>query len=683
MTESSRTKSLLRIVLVMAASQTISYASAIPPKYFIAGDYSTKSRFARAASLIDLDQLEIERLLSLDLQNKDSNWQEKAMEVYEKGMHAGVFAQLMLRPAIDRPVALTKPVESVYDGNSITFDRQHHDVYELNVLGGNDSYDTPINGIVRTEDADNFMVGTVKLTVFYPEESKCLAHGSIEDCFAGPEGGIILQGYGAIDYTYNPRTSNKFQYSLKGYSESEGMRMVYCELHRNSKHCSSYEEYHRFFDYYGLLDYGNEWITSAFNKQSTQHNTKLKLAHGSVDFSKFSDRSRNAAITTATVSMNVFTMVNRLLVEFGMDGCAKSATDFSSYGSSSGMDSVIASWDQAFATYTGSAMMIFDDHVYREVEENESPTGSLYYHMVQGLAEDFGVLEESGKTDINGGRQYQSILNRKIMEAFAEGKQMLTEANCYEVRHQYFSILHGMRVPWIQGVLRATYVLSSSSGTPAFREEERGRGAAFLAALLPDLHSCNPTDAKTIYDELSAVTSSGKKPDYNVVRAALEHHYDCLGVTCDDVGGYLSPDTGGYYKDTHPCGGFGSLISHRRESVAFQKPSSKSFVGNQKSGLAGSTFFVAMALFCASLAVLIVAVRDRAHGRPVDIRSTARRLAGGAVSQVDYFLSRDRSHDGYSEASYNDGYDVQLRSISMASQSPLQPSTFDDESIVL
>jgi len=665
-------------------------------RYTIAGVYPLKSEAARTASLIDLDQVQIERLLSRDLQNDDAddNWLEQARGVYQNGMHSGPYARLTLTAPLDRPVRLPlEPVQSVY-ANSINVlsDRSSHAVYELNVVGGtNDSYDTPIKGIVRTSQPERtFQTGTTTvLRVFYPAGSTCKVHDETEtetetntdECFAGPEGGLVLQGYGAVDYTYDPDTDNRFTASLKGYSEEEGLRMYYCEHHQG---CGSYQEYQRFYDYYGILDYGNHWIEAAFASTSTEYSTELKLAHGNQDFSRLDDRSRNAAISTATITMNVFTMINRMMVEFAVDGCKKNANDFSSYGNAASMDSVIASWDTAAAIYAGSALISEEpqDHGVEDAKTTET-TGSLYFRMVRDLADDFGVLEEFGEHG-----HHRSVLNRKVMEEFRLGKIGLAQADCHgQVQQSYTTILHAMRVPWIQGVLRAAFVTSSDDTVAAFdtnrRDDERGRGAAFLAALLPDLHHCSKDAAQRVYDELQT-----GRPDYGAVRDALEQQYECLGVTCDDVGGYLdsnSKRTGGtyntytYYQATRPCGGYGTKISQRRESVTYTnaaavRASSSSFPGSRHTSgvVVVSTFFVALVAFCASLAVLIATVHDRANGRPMNVGRSARRVVAGAWSQVDYWWSRDtdggshhhrRHHRSEGVHDGESNYQVQLRSM--------------------
>jgi hypothetical protein len=113
----------------------------------------------------------------------------------------------------------------------------------------------------------------------------------------------------------------------------------------------------------------------------------------------------------------------------------------------------------------------------------------------------------------------------------------------------YGQIVHLMTVPLIQGTLRSAYRLQHThKGDP----QEKGRGVAFMASILPDLYSCSVSDADLVYDELNL--SSDKTPDFEKVKAAFERNYMCLSVSCDDVGGLLDETGEAYVDGGNPCG---------------------------------------------------------------------------------------------------------------------------------
>ena len=103
-----------------------------------------------------------------------------------------------------------------------------------------------------------------------------------------------------------------------------------------------------------------------------------------------------------------------------------------------------------------------------------------------------------------------------------------------------------MTVPLVQGSLRYAYKVGESISGEAKVGTDRSQknaaeGAVFTAAVLPLVHECNVAAAKTISDEMKfGLYDQGEYPDFAAVKAAFESTYDCLGITCADVGG-LSP----------------------------------------------------------------------------------------------------------------------------------------------
>ena len=137
----------------------------------------------QTASLIDLDQTEMEKLLSQDLDNDDADWLHKAREIYEKGMHSGPYAKMTLTEPLQRDIQLPKlPEEEDYYANSISKDDAKHTVYKLNVVGGNNAYEEPIHGTIRLTGYKTFGTGAATLAVSYPEGSTCNVDGNMNEC---------------------------------------------------------------------------------------------------------------------------------------------------------------------------------------------------------------------------------------------------------------------------------------------------------------------------------------------------------------------------------------------------------------------------------------------------------------------------------------------------------------------
>jgi len=113
-----------------------------------------------------------------------------------------------------------------------------------------------------------------------------------------------------------------------------------------------------------------------------------------------------------------------------------------------------------------------------------------------------------------------------------------------------------MTVPLVQGTLRYAWKTGQIGGADNKASDQSAKnsaeGSTFAAAVLPLVHACDATAAKTVsdhmkfgaavYDKTTGNFASGTKPDTAAVKAALESTYDCLGITCAHVGGLLSSD---------------------------------------------------------------------------------------------------------------------------------------------
>ena len=145
-----------------------------------------------------------------------------------------------------------------------------------------------------------------------------------------------------------------------------------------------------------------------------------------------------------------------------------------------------------------------------------------------------------GTCGLNGGETSgTSQINHLLLAQFQEGERLLQTGQCDRVRPVVDEIISLMNVPLVQGSLRYAYKIGEQ---PEERSQKNAaEGAIFTAAVLPLVHECNVAAAKTISDEMKfGLYDQGDYPDFAAVKAAFESTYDCLGITCADVGG-LSP----------------------------------------------------------------------------------------------------------------------------------------------
>lgn len=184
-------------------------------------------------------------------------------------------------------------------------------------------------------------------------------------------------------------------------------------------------------------------------------------------------------------------------------------------------------WDEAVALYTGSVPKTAGEY-----------SGYLLYTLAQTECKSFGTCNRDGMADVNS----------KVFENFEKGKRHLGRGKCRAAEVIVKRIVELMTVPLVQGVLRSAHALDVHDDHQGMIQ---GQAAAFAASLLPILNSCSEPNASIIHDDLAP--GKGPKGSYEVIRAALERSYGCLGITCEDVGGLLDPSGDGYLLRAEPC----------------------------------------------------------------------------------------------------------------------------------
>ena len=90
-------------------------------------------------------------------------------------------------------------------------------------------------------------------------------------CFASSGSITLIMMGGNLGYTYNITTRNFNFRTISGFSKDAKEEMFNCQ------NCP-YDDYTKFFNYYGKHDYGDHIISSAFNGVSTQ------MTNGNMDF---------------------------------------------------------------------------------------------------------------------------------------------------------------------------------------------------------------------------------------------------------------------------------------------------------------------------------------------------------------------------------------------------------------
>lgn len=350
-----------------------------------------------------------------------------------------------------------------------------------------------VNSTIRAYLSEDTFAGANSLTLVYPvptdnDSIVCQVGGNLIPQLDGclPSTGIVtIGGLLALSYTYDPLLENRNLRSIQSISSSN-------EIFKDCDECPL-PTYQRFINYYGKFAYADELVISVMEGKSTN------LDNGNVDASQLSAVARAELASRLTVYINVWIAVAAIL-EYSVEQCFNLPIAAVSY------------WDEAAAFYVGS------------LEGTDgSGDGNLLYNVADELCGLFNTCTDSGT----------SIVNVQVLEALKSGQTKLTQSDCSGTKDVKDGIIRLMTIPLIQGTLFFALMPDKS-------EREAAAGYAFTAALLPLIYSCDKEDATSIYNAVRIPISTTslvltQLPSASVLET-LSNHYECLGVTCMDVG---------------------------------------------------------------------------------------------------------------------------------------------------
>ena len=199
-------------------------------------------------------------------------------------------------------------------------------------------------------------------------------------------------------------------------------------------------------------------------------------------------------------------------------------------------------WDKGVAYYTGSL----------EGADGNSKSGTygeLTYAYADRMCKKFKTCGSSGVDPTGGSR-----VNVDVNALFFDGARFLTAKQCSPLRALTYKIVQLMTVPLVQATLRSAYQLGFN--TVDKTAETAPEGATYAAALLPLLHYCDSSSGRTAAPIVAEnmVLGAGTT-NFVRVKNAIEQSYQCLGITCVEVGGLwdTSLATPAYLASGGPC----------------------------------------------------------------------------------------------------------------------------------
>jgi len=342
------------------------------------------------------------------------------------------------------------------------------------------------------------------------------ADGNLEGCLA--ETGSITVDGNTYAYTYNPTTDNDNGRSIAGFSTAAESKMA------------GYTDFKYFKEYYGVGDYGHQWVTAALAGGKTE------FSNGNADFGPYTAVGKTEAIKKGTVYLNIFMYVIREY-EDAVDDCEK--------GCNTCNDDPVHAWDEGVCFYTGS------------LEGEQGTTdGKLLHQLADKRCANFKTCGENG--DETSGT---SKLNIDLFRKLNLGKQQVENGECDAAKVSTAEVINLMYIPLIQGTLRYAYKV----GELGEEEKSKAEAAVFAASILPRIHAASNSAATTVYDNLK---TGATDVDFRAVKAAIESTYSDLGITCADVGGLYNDATEKYYEGMEPCSDEESSASSNTLAVA-------------------------------------------------------------------------------------------------------------------
>ena len=221
-------------------------------------------------------------------------------------------------------------------------------------------------------------------------------------------------------------------------------------------------------------------------------------------------------------------------------------------------------WDTGMAYYYGSL-----EGEYQTSADNAAK-GNLLYALAQKRCAEFGTCATTTDSSTI------AAVNDKVQSAAIDGSEnyLYHQVACNDAGLElaFKGMVSQMTVPLVQGMLKYAWkadpaqsggscagqagndaaTVATNDGSTGDCAKSWAEGWAFAAAVLPQVHKCDATAATTIRANLDVASTTGPMTGgVKAVKDAIESVYDCLGISCTDVGAYQS--SGVVYAGMDAC----------------------------------------------------------------------------------------------------------------------------------
>lgn len=459
-----------------------------------------------------------------------------------------------------------------YANVTLKFPLDSSNIQEGTKVAGYNSKGDKVNGVVMMDAVKGD--STILVQYIFPPEQKihlnCYVGGIpqavVEGCFQNA-GNLSIGQLSGFEYTYNVLEDTRNGITLQGLSTNADADM-------SDSDGRFFKMMRRFNKYYGVPDYANKWVAAAFRNEATN------FPNGNARFTGYDGEGTSVAIVDGISYLHIWMYVIRQM-EYSLDACSRLCVgcDYES----------LHAWDVAVALYTGSNF------------DSPSENGMLLCTLAETICEFFGTCDN----DLNG----------KIYDLFNRGKSLLlNEMDCTPLDGVIEEITKLMTVPLVQGMLYEAYRKDNFRDS---RERVEAKGATFAAAVLPIVDYCNHNWAELIYKNMRlGYDGSGS---FIVVKDAIERNYDCMKISCEDVGGILNLIDGTYHADAEPCDPNKQPVSSK--SLSSEPSTPKSSTKSDGSLSVGAVVGISLGAIAIALISLLLVYRKmrKRKEQPTDL----------------------------------------------------------------
>jgi hypothetical protein len=140
-------------------------------------------------------------------------------------------------------------------------------------------------------------------------------------------------------------------------------------------------------------------------------------------------------------------------------------------------------------------------------------------------------------------------VNIRLAQHYQTMQHNISSKQCSSARSEKDTISKLLTLPLIQGTLRHAYMRATNDS--GVTDADLATGTTLAASVAPLVAACSYQDAVIITTnmQLSNIVTT----NFDDVRDAFIKHFDCLGISCHDVGGLWDATNEKYYDNFEPC----------------------------------------------------------------------------------------------------------------------------------